>query len=85
MKERRASKISKLVGSIARQFLSAPHGQAFALTLISTSRPATSFGLPVLYVDSGGPLPRDLRTLPFRRIERPKWPFDEQPFAQPNV
>ena len=39
----------------------------------------------VLYVDSGGPLPRDLRTLPFRRIERPKWPFDEQPFAQPNV
>ena len=39
----------------------------------------------VLYVDSAGPLPRDLRTLPFRRIERPKWPFDEQPFAQPNV
>ena len=39
----------------------------------------------VLYVDSGGPLPRDLRTLAFRRIERPKWPFDEQPFAQPNV
>jgi len=35
----------------------------------------------VLYVDSGGPLPRDLRTLAFRRIERPKWPFDEQPFA----
>jgi microcystin degradation protein MlrC len=39
----------------------------------------------VLYVDSGGPLPRDLRTLPFRRIERPKWPFDENPFRQPNV
>jgi microcystin degradation protein MlrC len=39
----------------------------------------------VLYVDSGGPLPRDLRALAFRRIERPKWPFDEQPFAQPNV
>jgi microcystin degradation protein MlrC len=35
----------------------------------------------VLYVDSGGPLPRDLRTLPFRKIERPKWPFDEQPFG----
>jgi microcystin degradation protein MlrC len=34
----------------------------------------------VLYVDSGGPLPRDLRTLAFRKIERPKWPFDEQPF-----
>jgi microcystin degradation protein MlrC len=34
----------------------------------------------VLYVDSGGPLPRDLRTLPFRKIERPKWPFDEDPF-----
>jgi microcystin degradation protein MlrC len=26
----------------------------------------------VLYVDSGGPLPRDLRTLAFRKIERPK-------------
>ena len=35
----------------------------------------------VLYVDSGGPLPRDLRALVFRRIERPKWPFDEQPFG----
>jgi microcystin degradation protein MlrC len=35
----------------------------------------------VLYVDSGGPLPRDLRTLAFRKIERPKWPFDEQPAA----
>jgi microcystin degradation protein MlrC len=35
----------------------------------------------VLYVDSGGPLPRDLRTLAFHRIERPKWPFDEQPFG----
>jgi microcystin degradation protein MlrC len=35
----------------------------------------------VLYVDSGGPLPRDLRTLAFRKIERPKWPFDEQPFG----
>ena len=34
----------------------------------------------VLYVDSQGPLPRDLRTLAFRRIERPKWPFDEDPF-----
>jgi microcystin degradation protein MlrC len=34
----------------------------------------------VLYVDSGGPLPRDLRALAFRKIERPKWPFDEQPF-----
>jgi microcystin degradation protein MlrC len=35
----------------------------------------------VLYVDSKGPLPRDLRTLAFRKIERPKWPFDEQPFG----
>jgi microcystin degradation protein MlrC len=35
----------------------------------------------VLYVDSGGPLPRDLRALDFRKIERPKWPFDEQPFG----
>ena len=30
----------------------------------------------VLYVDADGPLPRDLRTLDFRKIERPKWPFD---------
>jgi microcystin degradation protein MlrC len=35
----------------------------------------------VLYVASGGPLPRDLRTLDFRKIERPKWPFDEDPFG----
>ncbi|MGH6919241.1 MAG: MlrC C-terminal domain-containing protein, partial [Geminicoccaceae bacterium] len=35
----------------------------------------------VLYVDSGGPLPRDLRMLAFHKIERPKWPFDEQPFG----
>jgi microcystin degradation protein MlrC len=35
----------------------------------------------VLYVDSGGPLPRDLRTLALDKIERPKWPFDEQPFG----
>jgi microcystin degradation protein MlrC len=35
----------------------------------------------VLYVDSGGPLPRDLRTLTFRKIVRPKWPFDENPFG----
>ena len=33
----------------------------------------------VLYVDSNGPLPRDLRTLTFHRIARPKWPFDELP------
>jgi microcystin degradation protein MlrC len=35
----------------------------------------------VLYVDSEGPLPRDLRTLAFRKIERPKWPFDERPLG----
>jgi microcystin degradation protein MlrC len=35
----------------------------------------------VLYVDSDGPLPRDLRRLNFRKIDRPKWPFDEQPFG----
>jgi microcystin degradation protein MlrC len=35
----------------------------------------------VLYVDSGGPLPRDLRALAFRKIERPKWPFNENPFG----
>ncbi|MEM7024101.1 MAG: MlrC C-terminal domain-containing protein [Pseudomonadota bacterium] len=30
----------------------------------------------VLYVDAEGPLPRDLRKLDYRNIERPKWPFD---------
>ncbi|MEM7022669.1 MAG: M81 family metallopeptidase [Pseudomonadota bacterium] len=35
----------------------------------------------VLYLDSEGPLPRDLATLNFRNIERPKWPFDQAPFG----
>jgi microcystin degradation protein MlrC len=31
----------------------------------------------VLYVDSGGPLDRDYRRLPYTRVTRPIWPLDE--------
>jgi len=31
----------------------------------------------VLYVDSGGPLPRDHRSVGYQRVERPLWPLDE--------
>jgi microcystin degradation protein MlrC len=31
----------------------------------------------VLYVDSGGPLDRDYRQLPYTRVTRPIWPLDE--------
>jgi len=37
----------------------------------------------VLYVDTPGVLTRDLKSLPYSRIMRPKWPFDENPFLQP--
>jgi microcystin degradation protein MlrC len=33
----------------------------------------------VLYVDSGGPIPRDHRQVPYTRIERPIWPLDDHP------
>lgn len=32
----------------------------------------------VIYVDSPGTLALDLRTVPYRRIERPKWPLDPE-------
>ena len=31
----------------------------------------------VIYVESGGPLPRDHRKVPYRKAERPIWPLDE--------
>ena len=31
----------------------------------------------VLYCDSGGPIPRDHRTVPYTRVQRPIWPLDE--------
>ncbi len=35
----------------------------------------------VLYLDGGGPLPRDLRKVPYTRVRRPLWPLDENPWA----
>jgi len=31
----------------------------------------------VLYCDSGGPIPRDHRQVPYKRVQRPIWPLDE--------
>ena len=31
----------------------------------------------VLYCDSGGPIPRDHRKVPYTRVQRPIWPLDE--------
>lgn len=31
----------------------------------------------VLYTDAGGPLPRDVRKVPYTKIQRPIWPLDE--------
>ena len=35
----------------------------------------------VLYVDGGGPIPRDPRQVPYTRVKRPIWPLDDDPFA----
>lgn len=32
----------------------------------------------VLYCDTGGPIPRDHRKVPYTRVQRPIWPLDEQ-------
>ena len=32
----------------------------------------------VLYCDSGGPIPRDHRKVPYTRVQRPIWPLDEK-------
>ncbi|HUK08595.1 MAG TPA: M81 family metallopeptidase [Stellaceae bacterium] len=31
----------------------------------------------VLYIDTGGPIPRDFRAVPYTRVRRPIWPLDE--------
>ena len=31
----------------------------------------------ILYCDSGGPIPRDHRKVPYKRVQRPIWPLDE--------
>jgi microcystin degradation protein MlrC len=36
----------------------------------------------VIYIDSSGPLPRDHRKIPYRKVERPIWPLD--PDARPR-
>lgn len=35
------------------------------------------FASRVLYCDSNGPIPRDHRTVPYTRIQRPIWPLDD--------
>ena len=35
----------------------------------------------VLYMDAPGSLSRDVRKLPYRRVQRPIWPLDENPWA----
>ena len=35
----------------------------------------------VLYCDAGGPLPRDVRSVPYTKVKRPIWPLDEHPLA----
>jgi microcystin degradation protein MlrC len=47
----------------------------------STNHFRAAFGpiaAKVIYVDSGGPLARDYRKIPYTRIERPIWPLDEK-------
>jgi microcystin degradation protein MlrC len=35
----------------------------------------------VIYVDSHGPIPRDMRLVPYKRARRPIWPLDDDPHA----
>jgi microcystin degradation protein MlrC len=35
------------------------------------------FASRVLYCDSGGPIPRDHRKVPYKRVQRPIWPLDD--------
>ena len=37
----------------------------------------------VLYCDSGGPIPRDHRQVPYHRVQRPIWPLDDN--VQPQL
>jgi microcystin degradation protein MlrC len=59
-----------------------------ALKLIvvkSTNHFMATFGpiaKKVIYVESGGPLNRDYRNVPYRRVSRPIWPLDEMTTPQ---
>ena len=51
------------------------------LVLKSTNHFMAAFGpiaKQVLYVDSDAPLSRDYRRVPYRRVQRPIWPLDEE-------
>ena len=39
----------------------------------------------VIYVESGGPLNRDYRQIPYTRVNRPIWPLDEIDGAGPDL
>ena len=39
----------------------------------------------VLYVDTPGLTGGDITELPFTKIRRPMWPFDDDPFAEPTA
>jgi microcystin degradation protein MlrC len=46
----------------------------------STNHFMAAFGpiaAKVLYVDADGPIPRDYRKVPYRKVNRPIWPLDE--------
>jgi microcystin degradation protein MlrC len=51
------------------------------LVVKSTNHFMAAFGpiaKKVIYVDSDGPLSRDYRRIPYRKVQRPIWPLDEQ-------
>jgi len=51
------------------------------LVVKSTNHFMAAFGpiaKRVIYVDSDAPLARDYRKIPYRRVERPIWPLDEE-------
>jgi microcystin degradation protein MlrC len=50
------------------------------LVVKSTNRFMAAFGpiaARVVYVESDGPLRRDYRIVPYRKVQRPIWPLDE--------
>src|SRR5215510_12869618 len=56
-------------------------GRKRILVLKSTNHFMAAFGpiaKQVLYVDSDAPLSRDYRRVPYRRVQRPIWPLDEE-------
>ena len=45
----------------------------------STNHFMAAFGpiaAQVLYLDTDGPIPRDYRKIPYRKLQRPIWPLD---------